>query len=61
MAMTEKQPALGPDEHFFEVKKDRPYDKYSEGNVVKEEQSDDYEELGFMDDEEIQPKRSASY
>jgi len=37
MAMTEKQPPLGPDDHFFEVKKEKNFDKYSEGNVVKEE------------------------
>ena len=34
-------------------------DKYSEGNVVKDEQSEE-EHLGFMDEEEIQPKQSAA-
>jgi hypothetical protein len=34
-------------------------DKYSEGNVVKNEPSEE-EQLGFMDEEEIQPKQSAA-
>lgn len=48
------------DDEFVDMKKmiDENPDKYSEGNVVKNEQSED-ENLGFMD-EEIQPKQSAA-
>ena len=34
-------------------------DKYSEGGVVQNEPSEE-EHLGFMDEEEIQPKQSAA-
>ena len=35
-------------------------DKYSEGNVVKNQDASDEEKLGFMDEDEIQPKQSAA-
>lgn len=49
------------DDEFVDMKKmiDENPDKYSEGNVVKNEASEE-EHLGFMDEEEIQPKQSAA-
>lgn len=53
-AATEKQNALEDD--FVDMKNVAGnIDKYSEGNVVKDDPSEE-ENLGFMDEEEIQPK-----
>ena len=51
----------GDDDSFKDMKNQAAnYDKYSEGNIVKEpSEAEDDEQLGFMD-EEIQPKQSTA-